>query len=120
MSKFKKGDRVKVASKNNFGKCAGLSLNVGEIGEITNNDPDHVRIRFDKDGREIGCYSPDQLELAGVIIANSKQINLTVEQARSMLGKSPEMDTLIKANFTEEELNPKKEVTKWGVCLNNQ
>ena len=34
-----------------------------------------------------------------------KQITLTIEQAREMLGKDSAMDQLIRANFTEDELN---------------
>lgn len=41
-----------------------------------------------------------------------KQITLTVEQAKELLGKSPEMDSLIRANFTEQEL--KGRVKKWA------
>ncbi len=37
-----------------------------------------------------------------------KTIELTLEQAREMLGKDEAMDALIRANFTEEELNPVK------------
>lgn len=41
-----------------------------------------------------------------------KQIKLTVDQAKSMLGKSVEMDELLKANFTPEELGLKKALPK--------
>lgn len=37
-----------------------------------------------------------------------KTIELTLEQAREMLGKDEAMDALIRANFTEQELNPVK------------
>lgn len=37
-----------------------------------------------------------------------KTIELTLEQAREMLGKDEAMDTLIRANFTEQELNSVK------------
>lgn len=36
-----------------------------------------------------------------------KNIELSIEQARELLGKDPAMDVLIKANFTEDELKPK-------------
>ena len=39
-----------------------------------------------------------------------KNIELSIEQARKLLGKDPAMDVLIKANFTEEELNPKQKM----------
>lgn len=43
-----------------------------------------------------------------------KQITLTIEQAREMLGKDPAMDQLIRANFSEDELKPKpKYPKKW-------
>ena len=53
------------------------------------------------------------LEQAKQIInpMKQKQITLTIEQAKELLGKSPEMDTLIRANFTEQEL--KGRVKKW-------
>ena len=41
-----------------------------------------------------------------------KQIELTTEQARSLLGKDEAMDILIRSNFTEEELNPKPDFPK--------
>lgn len=41
-----------------------------------------------------------------------KQITLTIEQAREMLGKDPAMDQLIRANFSEDELNPKPVLPK--------
>jgi hypothetical protein len=41
-----------------------------------------------------------------------KQIELTVEQARALLGKDEAMDILIRSNFTEEELNPKPKLPK--------
>lgn len=41
-----------------------------------------------------------------------KQITLTIEQAREMLGKDPAMDQLIRANFTEDELNPQPKYPK--------
>lgn len=37
-----------------------------------------------------------------------KTIELTLEQAREMLGKDEAMDALIRANFTEQELKPVK------------
>lgn len=37
-----------------------------------------------------------------------KTIELTLEQARKMLGKDEAIDALIRANFTEKELNPNK------------
>ena len=40
-----------------------------------------------------------------------KTIQLTVEQAREMLGKDEAMDALIRANFTEQELKPR--VKRW-------
>lgn len=40
-----------------------------------------------------------------------RTIKLTAEQAREMLGKDETIDSLIRANFTEEELKPR--VTKW-------
>lgn len=40
-----------------------------------------------------------------------KTIELTVEQARELLGKDEAMDVLIRDNFTDEELKPK--VTRW-------
>lgn len=40
-----------------------------------------------------------------------KTIELTVEQARELLGKDKAMDVLIRANFTEDELKPM--VTRW-------
>jgi len=40
-----------------------------------------------------------------------KSIKLTLEQAREMLGKDETMDALIRANFTEDELNPR--VKRW-------
>lgn len=42
----------------------------------------------------------------------TKTITLTIEQARDMLGKDPAMDQLIRANFTEDELNPKPKYPK--------
>lgn len=36
-----------------------------------------------------------------------KTIELTLEQARELLGKDAAMDVLIKANFTDDELNTK-------------
>lgn len=42
----------------------------------------------------------------------TKQITLTPEQAREMLGKDAAMDQLIRANFTDEELNPKPKYPK--------
>ena len=36
-----------------------------------------------------------------------KTIELTIEQAREMLGKDEAMDALIRANFTEQELKPR-------------
>ena len=50
-----------------------------------------------------------------------KTIELTIEQAREMLGKNETMDALIRANFTEQELNQVKrwkdlcEVSGWYV-----
>lgn len=44
-------------------------------------------------------------------------IGITVEQARELLGKNSELDTIIKANFTEEELNPKPKLPKSWVEL---
>lgn len=41
-----------------------------------------------------------------------KQITLTIEQAREMLGKDPAMDQLIRANFSEDELTPKPVLPK--------
>lgn len=41
-----------------------------------------------------------------------KQITLTIEQAREMLGKDPAMDQLIRANFSEDELKPKPKYPK--------
>ena len=41
-----------------------------------------------------------------------KQITLTIEQAREMLGKDSAMDQLIRANFTEDELTPKPKYPK--------
>lgn len=41
-----------------------------------------------------------------------KQITLTIEQAREMLGKDPAMDQLICANFSDEELKPKPKYPK--------
>lgn len=41
-----------------------------------------------------------------------KQITLTIEQAREMLGKDIAMDQLIRANFSDEELNPKPKYPK--------
>jgi hypothetical protein len=41
-----------------------------------------------------------------------KQIKLTAEKAKSMLGKSTEMDELLKAHFTLEELGLKKDLPK--------
>lgn len=40
-----------------------------------------------------------------------KTIELTVEQARELLGKDAAMDVLIRANFTDDELKPR--VTRW-------
>lgn len=42
----------------------------------------------------------------------TKQITLTIEQAREMLGKDPAMDQLIRANFSDEELKPKPKYPK--------
>lgn len=42
----------------------------------------------------------------------TKQITLTIEQAREMLGKDPAMDQLIRANFSEDELKPKPKYPK--------
>lgn len=42
----------------------------------------------------------------------TKTITLTIEQARKMLGKDPAMDQLIRANFTEDELNPQPKYPK--------
>lgn len=36
-----------------------------------------------------------------------KTIKLSIEQARELLGKDPNLDVLIKANFTDEELEDK-------------
>lgn len=41
-----------------------------------------------------------------------KNIQLSVEQARELLGKNPEIDKIIRANFTEEELFPKPTLPK--------
>ena len=41
-----------------------------------------------------------------------KQITLTIEQARAMLGKDIAMDQLIRANFSEDELKPKPVLPK--------
>ena len=41
-----------------------------------------------------------------------KQITLTIEQARKMLGKDPAMDQLIRANFSEDELNQRPKYPK--------
>lgn len=44
----------------------------------------------------------------------TKQITLSIETAREMLGKDPAMDQLIRANFSDEELKPKpKYPKKW-------
>ena len=42
----------------------------------------------------------------------TKQITLSIETAREMLGKDPAMDQLIRANFTEDELNPQPKYPK--------
>jgi len=44
-------------------------------------------------------------------MSESKQITLTLDKARSMYGKSTEMDELLLANFTKDELT-KKELPK--------
>lgn len=41
-----------------------------------------------------------------------KQITLTIEQAREMLGKDSAMDKLIRANFSDEELNQRPKYPK--------
>ena len=43
-----------------------------------------------------------------------KTIELTLKQARKMLGKDEAMDALIRANFTEQELNP---VKRWSAFV---
>jgi len=45
-----------------------------------------------------------------------KSIKLTLEQARELLGKDETMDTLIRANFTEDELKPR--VKRWEDLTN--
>jgi len=43
-----------------------------------------------------------------------KQITLTLDKARSMYGKSTEMDELLLANFTKEELTKKELPKSWN------
>lgn len=42
-----------------------------------------------------------------------KAIELTIDQARELLGKSPEIDAIIRANFTDAELSGIKRVNRW-------
>lgn len=42
-----------------------------------------------------------------------KTITLSLDQARKMYGKSPEMDELLLANFSKEELTKKELPKKW-------
>jgi len=47
-------------------------------------------------------------------MSESKQITLTLDKARSMYGKSTEMDDLLLANFTKEELTKKELPKSWN------
>ena len=47
-------------------------------------------------------------------MSTEKTIKLSLDQARKMYGKSPEMDELLLANFSKEELTKKELPKSWG------
>lgn len=110
--KLRVGDKVRILSKPNksvedWDEFAKLSI--GKVGVITTDDVRGYKVKIEN----LPCYIWKKNELELINKPNMKEIKLSVEQARKMLGKDEAMDELIMANFSKEELKEKKEIKRW-------